>query len=64
MSDLDGPEITGMFYNHLFRNVKAESDPPVYPDLMDSAEALHQAVAKLRLKVPFDRWVPFVHYGL
>jgi hypothetical protein len=64
MSDRDGPDITNSFYSHLFRNAQANSDPPVFPDLSESAEALHHAVAKLRLKVPFARWVPFVHYGL
>ncbi|KAJ7229390.1 CHAT domain-containing protein [Mycena rebaudengoi] len=64
MSDKDGPEVTKWFYSHLFRNAKATSNPPVFPDLRESAEALHLAVAKLRSKVPFARWVPFVHYGL
>ncbi|KAJ6482236.1 hypothetical protein DFH09DRAFT_950405 [Mycena vulgaris] len=61
MSDPDGPEIAGVFYGHLFRNIKAGSSPP---DLSESAEALHLAVSKLRPKVGFARWVPFVHYGL
>ncbi|KAJ7619811.1 hypothetical protein DFH06DRAFT_1106253, partial [Mycena polygramma] len=42
-----------------------DSSPPIYPDLNDSAEALHIAVKKLRTSgVPLLRWVPFVHYGL
>ncbi|KAJ7651777.1 CHAT domain-containing protein [Mycena rosella] len=62
--DPDGPEIAEVFYGHLFRNVDPISSPPVFPDLNESAEALHLALAKLRIQVPLLRWVPFVHYGL
>ncbi|KAJ6506204.1 CHAT domain-containing protein [Mycena vitilis] len=65
MKDADGPEVAEAFYGHLFRNANPDLSPPVYPDLNDSAEALHIAVKKLRSSgVPFLRWVPFVHYGL
>ncbi|KAJ6627697.1 CHAT domain-containing protein [Mycena sp. CBHHK59/15] len=65
MQDPDGPEIAEAFYGHLFRNADAtHPDAPVFPDTTDSAHALHLAVAKLRPKVPFARWVPFVHFGL
>ncbi|KAJ6631916.1 CHAT domain-containing protein, partial [Mycena sp. CBHHK59/15] len=62
--DQDGPEIADSFYGHLFHHADITSDPPVFPDLTESARALHLAVAKLRPKVPFARWVPFVHFGL
>ncbi|KAJ7230389.1 hypothetical protein GGX14DRAFT_343779 [Mycena pura] len=54
------------FYEHLFKNCDAASNPPVLPDLSKAAEALHIAVAELRKQpdVSFMRWVPFVHYGL
>ncbi|KAJ6524601.1 CHAT domain-containing protein [Mycena vulgaris] len=64
MHDPDGPEVAEAFYRHLFRNAEPKSNPPVFPDLGESAEALHLAVKKLRTHVPFARWVPFVHYGL
>ncbi|KAJ6629733.1 CHAT domain-containing protein, partial [Mycena sp. CBHHK59/15] len=66
MDDRDGPKIASAFYEHLFKNCDATSNPPVLPDLTRAAEALHVAVAKLREEpdVPFMRWVPFVHYGL
>jgi hypothetical protein len=64
MQDPDGPEAAEAFYGHFFRDVNATSRPPVFPDLKESAESLHLAVKKLRTHVPFQRWVPFVHYGL
>ncbi|KAJ6487303.1 CHAT domain-containing protein, partial [Mycena vulgaris] len=64
MHDPDGPEVAEAFYGHLFRNAEAKSNPPVFPNLGESAEALHLAVKKLRTHVGFARWVPFVHYGL
>jgi hypothetical protein len=64
MHDSDGPEIAETFYGHLFRNADVNSNPPVYPDLSESAHALHLAVSKLKSKVSFARWVPFIHYGL
>ncbi|KAJ7113625.1 CHAT domain-containing protein [Mycena epipterygia] len=66
MNDLDGPQIADAFYEHLFKNCDASSQPSILPDLTRAAEALHVAVLKLRAKpnIPFSRWVPFVHYGL
>ncbi|KAF8147162.1 CHAT domain-containing protein [Mycena galopus ATCC 62051] len=64
MKDPDGPEVAEAFYGHLFRNADPASNPPIFPDLNESAEALHLAVRKLKTHVPFGRWVPFVHYGL
>ncbi|KAJ6552853.1 CHAT domain-containing protein [Mycena capillaripes] len=65
MGDGDGPEIADAFYEHLFKDTDPAHNPPILPDLMKSAEALHAAVAKLRKipGIPFARWVPFVHYG-
>ncbi|KAJ6554774.1 CHAT domain-containing protein, partial [Mycena capillaripes] len=65
MNDLDGPKIADTFYEHLFKNCDLSSDFPVHPDLTQAAKALHAAVGKLRgdSKIPFRRWVPFVHYG-
>ncbi|KAF7358249.1 hypothetical protein MVEN_00873800 [Mycena venus] len=66
INDLDGPKIADTFYEYLFKNCDPNSNPPVLPDLRQSAKALHLAVAKLRQEtdIPFRRWVPFVHYGL
>ncbi|KAJ7207918.1 hypothetical protein GGX14DRAFT_365951, partial [Mycena pura] len=52
------------YQEHLFRNVDPNSNPPILPDLRESARALHLAVEKLKGRVPFARWIPFVHYGL
>ncbi|KAJ6586579.1 CHAT domain-containing protein [Mycena sp. CBHHK59/15] len=46
MSDPDGPAIAKEFYGYIFRNTDAGLDPPVLPDLSESARALHLAVAK------------------
>ncbi|KAJ7103905.1 BCS1 N terminal-domain-containing protein [Mycena epipterygia] len=57
MQDSDGPAIAEAFYGHLFRDANAVSNPPVLPNLTESAHALHLAVAKLKPHVPFSRWV-------
>jgi len=66
ITDEDGPTIADAFYEHLFKNSDATSDPPVFPDLTEAARALHLAVAELRKdkSVSFARWVPFVHFGM
>ncbi|KAJ6576087.1 CHAT domain-containing protein [Mycena vulgaris] len=64
MHDPDGPEVADTFYGHLFRNAEKKFNPPVFPNLSESAEALHLAVKELKTHVPFARWVPFVHFGL
>jgi hypothetical protein len=66
MDDLDGPLIADTFYEFLFKDCNPNSDPPVLPNLTKAAEALHFAVVKLRREpgMTFQRWVPFVHYGL
>ncbi|KAJ7202326.1 CHAT domain-containing protein [Mycena pura] len=64
--DPDGPKVAEIFYEHLFKQCRANSETPVAPDLTEAARALHLAVTKLREDptLPFARWVPFVHYGL
>ncbi|KAJ7715078.1 tetratricopeptide repeat-containing protein [Mycena maculata] len=66
MDDKDGPNIADTFYEHLFEGCDAKSSPPVLPNLTNTARALHLAVMKLRKDpgMTFQRWVPFVHYGL
>jgi hypothetical protein len=66
MNDEDGPKITDTFYENLFKDCDPNSTPPVVSDLTKSAEALHLAVSELRKQpgITFNRWVPFVHYGL
>ncbi|TFK29570.1 hypothetical protein FA15DRAFT_664117 [Coprinopsis marcescibilis] len=57
IQDEDAPIVADVFYQHLFRKCP--------PDPADVAEALHLAVKELRrLKMPFQRWVPFVHFGI
>ncbi|KAF8215097.1 CHAT domain-containing protein [Mycena galopus ATCC 62051] len=58
MNDHDGPPIAESFYSHLFRNGRQ-------PEAGDAAEALQLAVKKLKHgKIPYERWVPFIHMGL
>ncbi|KAJ7914387.1 CHAT domain-containing protein [Mycena leptocephala] len=66
MNDVDGPKIADTFYEYLFKDCDPDRNPQILPDLTKAAEALHFAVAKLRKEpgMTFERWVPFVHYGL
>jgi CHAT domain-containing protein len=58
MDDRDGPLVAESVYSHLFRNRKD-------PQASDAAEALQVAVNKLKTqKVPYERWVPFIHMGV
>ncbi|KAJ6530250.1 CHAT domain-containing protein [Mycena capillaripes] len=58
MNDQDGPVVAENFYSHLFRNGQR-------PRVTDTAEALQNAVNKLRaMNVPYERWVPFIHMGI
>ncbi|KAJ6478430.1 CHAT domain-containing protein [Mycena vulgaris] len=58
MSDQDGPLVAEIVYSHLFRNGRR-------PQASDAAEALHMAVRELKKqKVPFERWIPFIHMGV
>lgn len=58
-ADRDGPILTEAFYTHMCRNGQDSMN------FRDSAEALSIAVRELRRqKVPLERWINFVHYGL
>ncbi|KAJ7884012.1 CHAT domain-containing protein, partial [Mycena leptocephala] len=58
MSDSDGPVVAEIVYSHLFRNGRE-------PQASDAAEALHLAVKELKArKVPYERWIPFIHMGV
>ncbi|KAG8794641.1 hypothetical protein FRC12_022950 [Ceratobasidium sp. 428] len=57
--DQDAPMVTERVYERLLENGKASS--------VDSARALHAAVAHLREKIGEDQfaaWIPFIHVGL
>ncbi|KAG8864237.1 hypothetical protein FRB96_006058 [Tulasnella sp. 330] len=59
MTDEDGPMVAKEFYEHMFRNGLEQVD------CRDSAKALVKAVRLLRRKrVPLERWINFVHYGI
>ncbi|KAG8875296.1 hypothetical protein FRB97_005239 [Tulasnella sp. 331] len=60
MADEDRPVIAEAFYKYMFRN------GPGAVDCRDAAaKALAMGVKELRRrKVPFDRWINFVHYGI
>jgi CHAT domain-containing protein len=58
MRDQDGPEVAKSVYADLFGDGKQ-------PQSLHAAKALQGAVRKLRDKgVPYERWVPFIHYGV
>ncbi|KAJ7487957.1 CHAT domain-containing protein [Mycena latifolia] len=58
MNDLDGAVVAEIVYSHLFRDGRE-------PQVTDAAEALHLAVKELKArKVPYERWIPFVHMGI
>ncbi|KAG8858977.1 hypothetical protein FRB96_004797 [Tulasnella sp. 330] len=57
-ADVDGPALAEEFYECMFRG-------PDRVECRDAATALSRAVRQLRRrKVPFDRWITFVHYGI
>ncbi|KAJ7191757.1 CHAT domain-containing protein [Mycena pura] len=66
MNDDDGSKIADTFYEYLFKDCNPDLVSPSFPDLSKAAEALHLAVTKLYRdpSMSFQRWVPFVHYGL
>ncbi|KAJ7249039.1 CHAT domain-containing protein [Mycena rebaudengoi] len=66
MNDDDGPKIADTFYEYLFKDCSSGSASPRVPDLRKAAKALHLAVTALSREpgMTFERWVPFVHYGL
>lgn len=58
-TDGDGPILMEAFYKHMSRN------GPDRMDFRDSAQALSMGIRELRKrKVPLERWINFVHYGL
>ncbi|KAJ7936105.1 CHAT domain-containing protein [Mycena leptocephala] len=58
MNDSDGPAVAEIVYSHLFR----EGQNPKHTD---AAEALQLAVKHLKdKKVPYERWIPFIHIGV
>ncbi|KAJ7897782.1 CHAT domain-containing protein, partial [Mycena leptocephala] len=58
MNDQDGPLVAEGVYSHLFRDGRQ-------PQASDAAEALQLAVNNLKAnKVPYERWVPFIHMGV
>lgn len=58
MDDRDGPFVAKLFYSHLFDNGRQ-------PQASDAAEALYLAIKELRrMKVSYERWVPFIHMGI
>ncbi|KAJ7677112.1 CHAT domain-containing protein [Mycena polygramma] len=58
MNDSDGPVVAKIVYSHLFRR-------GTEPQASDAAEALQLAVRELKkMKVPYERWVPFIHMGI
>ncbi|KAG8889120.1 hypothetical protein FRB98_005735 [Tulasnella sp. 332] len=60
MDDRDGPVMAEAFYKYMFRNGRSE-----VVDCRDAAKALVMGVRELRRrKVPMERWINFVHYGI
>ncbi|KAJ7812829.1 CHAT domain-containing protein, partial [Mycena leptocephala] len=58
MNDEDGPTVAAIVYSHLFSEGQQ-------PHVTKSAEALQLAVRELKKrKVPYERWVPFIHLGV
>ncbi|KAJ6563136.1 CHAT domain-containing protein [Mycena vulgaris] len=58
MNDEDGPIVSEIVYSRLFRDGRQ-------PQVTETAGALQLAVQELkRRKVPYERWVPFIHIGV
>jgi CHAT domain-containing protein len=58
MNDSDGPVVAEIVYSHLFRDGQQ-------PQASDAAEALQLAAKELKArKVPYERWIPFIHMGV
>ncbi|KAJ6523223.1 CHAT domain-containing protein [Mycena vulgaris] len=56
--DEDGPVIAEIVYSHLCRDVQQAQGS-------DAAEGLQLAVKELKnRKVPYERWIPFIHMGI
>ena len=62
IADKDGPIIADAFYEELFRGTDLK--PALEADTTKSAQALHDAVKKLRSQnASFGRWIPFINIG-
>ena len=61
IKDEDAPHVADVFYKYLFRKGK-----DAIPDVTEAAYALRLAVKSLRVdkKVSFERWIPFIHFGM
>ena len=59
ISDKHAPDVARDVYKQLFRDGKR-------PDYREAARALHEAIGRLRGRVPgsFATWLPFIHVGL
>jgi hypothetical protein len=58
MNDNDGPVVAEIVHSHLFRDGR-------HPKHTDAAEALQLALKHLKNnKVPYARWIPFIHIGV
>ncbi|KAJ6548435.1 CHAT domain-containing protein [Mycena capillaripes] len=58
MNDTDRPMVAEVVYSHLFREGQQ-------PQASDASKALQLAVQELKnRKVPYERWVPFIHIGV
>ncbi|KAJ6574418.1 CHAT domain-containing protein [Mycena capillaripes] len=58
MNDADGPLVAEILYTHLYRGHRQ-------PQASDAAEALSLAIQELKTrKVPYERWIPFIHMGV
>ncbi|KAJ7713265.1 CHAT domain-containing protein [Mycena maculata] len=58
MNDQDGPVVAETVYSHIFRDGRR-------PQASDAAKALQLAVNKLKAqKIPYQRWIPFIHMGV
>ncbi|KAJ7215744.1 CHAT domain-containing protein [Mycena rebaudengoi] len=58
MDDKDGPIVAEAVYSHLLGSGKR-------PRASEAAKALQLAVRKMQdARVPYERWVPFIHLGI
>jgi CHAT domain-containing protein len=56
--DKDGPRLAEQVYCHLFR------DQGRTPNATEAGEALGLAIRRLKMDIPVERLVPFVHIGV
>ncbi|KAJ7450886.1 CHAT domain-containing protein [Mycena latifolia] len=58
MNDQDGPVVAEIVYSHLCHDGRQ-------PQASEAAGALQLAVNELKArKVPYERWIPFIHMGI